>query len=191
MASKKAEFLVFYQRYVGALQAYFRRLGVTKAEQIADLVQESFVESYRSWDSLQSEATAQAWLHTIARRQLARSIRKNRHYILSEVEDAALSSTASTPSNQESNLEAQRFCQIVLNQLALTRDDARRQALTAYYLEEKSFREIASESGINLSTLTTWCSRFRQECLKKLPNPQQDSYVPLKSLLASKKGAKL
>ncbi|HYX33344.1 MAG TPA: RNA polymerase sigma factor [Oligoflexus sp.] len=186
------DFHRFYLNQVKALRGYFRRLGVSRPEQLDDLVQDTFLESYRCWDNLRCAKAARSWLFTIGRRQLARMIKKGRDLVLDSSDDEILTQAGYTPAQPEHELHAQRVCKIILRRLTQTESNTKRQALTAYFLEEKSFREIELDMKIKLSTLTTWCSRFRHECLISIEKDQAQSKPEpgrLKHLL--KKGAKL
>lgn len=70
------------QRYEALVDAYYRDIfryayWLSKSRQQAeDLTQETFLRAWRAFDSLQSPATAKAWLFTILRRENARRFEK-------------------------------------------------------------------------------------------------------------------
>lgn len=71
-------FVVFYDRYEPAIVQYFRQ-RVPDPEVVADLTAEVFAAALRAASRYRpSQPTAAAWLFTIARNTLRRSIRKKR-----------------------------------------------------------------------------------------------------------------
>jgi DNA-directed RNA polymerase specialized sigma24 family protein len=47
-------------------------------------------------------------------------------------------------------------------------DETRRRAVRLFYLEEASLPEVSAATGVKVSTLTTWLSRFRAAARKAL-----------------------
>ncbi len=166
MLAVQREFSKFYRDHVRLLHGYFRRLGVCQPELIEDLLQETFAEALRCWSNLKEPAAGRAWLLTIGRRQLGRVIRKNKQLRLDLVEHSVIEQHPTSTCPVDSGLNSLRFCQQILALICLEADSDKRAVLAAYFLEEQSFREISANTGLNLSTLTTWTSRFRQKCLK-------------------------
>ncbi|RZA16033.1 MAG: hypothetical protein EOP10_25305 [Proteobacteria bacterium] len=60
------------------------------------------------------------------------------------------------------------LCEIVLKEIDGIDDERRREAIRLYLLEDLSLKEVSETLGVNLSTLTTWISRFRQKLQFKL-----------------------
>jgi RNA polymerase sigma factor (sigma-70 family) len=78
-ATDPEAFSAFYSRYGGRLLAYFVR-RTFDPEMAADLTAETFAQAFASRKRFHAQRAggAEAWLYTIARRQLARARRRNR-----------------------------------------------------------------------------------------------------------------
>ncbi len=171
MGNKEA-FRRFYDDQIGSVCNYFRRLGCNQ-ELTEDLVQDTFVEAYRSFHTIKEPKAQKSWVMTIARRQIAKKIR-------SGILEDAFADLDMLPfgedSNCERNLDAQRACRAILHRIVLMKPRAKQLAIAMFFLEERPLREISDLVETNISTLTTWCNRFRQDCRDLLES--QDGVSP-------------
>jgi RNA polymerase sigma-70 factor (ECF subfamily) len=161
----------FYRQSVQPLAAHLRRFGVDNQEDLEDIIQETYVQAHQSWDSLADPQAALAWLLTIGRRQLGRHLERKRRQPprCSEAgrDAGAPEKVNELPDDRRSDAEAQlaaeRLCAAVRRLHAAINVQRRPRALELFYFQETPLPEISVALGVNVSTLTTWLSRFRKE----------------------------
>ncbi len=183
------QFKRFYMESVEPLRRHLRKISGMKSEDLDDILQETYLQALKSWDSLQDPQAALGWLLTIGRRQLFRhydqtSKQRLRHH---ETPVEELEETSSDGShNPESKMGEQNTTRVIADMISMIPDPVRRTAVRRYYLEEWSLREIAAEQGVNPSTITTWLSRFRDNARQQLQYlndaPRVTVSVPLETL---------
>ena len=141
-----------YRQHFAAIESFAR--GVLRdADAAADVAQETFRKALEQTDSEQLQL---AWYYRVAHNDCLSRIRRRkvamRHWTLRLPEVRRCQEEAD-------GLEAdpvQAAVQKVFDRLS--EDD--RELLTARFLEQKSYREIAADLGTNVSTLTTRVSRL-------------------------------
>jgi RNA polymerase sigma-70 factor, ECF subfamily len=171
------DFRGLYQETVKGLGSYFYKFGVTNRQDLEDLVQETYIEAFKSMDGLKEPKAAKAWLYTIARRQFIRYLetkRKNpKTTMLDEPLHGTFEKSGQSPADQ--SLYAAFVCKTVLSQLEKIQEETRYLALTKFFVELEPLADISAALGVNISTLTTWCNRFRKELKENLERLNQEA----------------
>lgn len=159
-----AEFREFYLSSVRSLTGWFYKMGF-RAPDLDDLVQDSYLEAFRNFKQLRSPGAARSWLFVIGRRQVAKRLRDGK--VDFETLDDDWQSVAEDQVDCAEIIDNQLACRRIIIGLTAVRPARKRQALVDFFIEEKSLQEISKKYRIRVSTLTTWCHRFRSECRQR------------------------
>lgn len=156
---KRYESLVdrFYQdvfRY-----AYWLTRNPTVAE---DLVQETFLRAWRSFDSLQSDDAAKAWLFTILRRENARMYERYRPELV-DIDDVSIQEDDRNEPDQRQKLSE-------LHNAILQLEKEYRDPLMLQVVGGFSGKEIAEILDLNNNTVMTRLFRARSK-LRDIMDP--------------------
>jgi RNA polymerase sigma-70 factor (ECF subfamily) len=159
-----------YRRHragVARLAATFSDLD---ADEVEDVVQESFVRAFRALGSLKDPARFAAWLFTIARNR-ARSYLSSRATHAKAAEEAkleaALAEDFQAPASQQ--LEREIELRAVREIIDALREGPEKETVRLFYLEGTlSAREIAQRMGVGKSAVTMRLERFRTRVRKQL-----------------------
>lgn len=144
-------------------RAYVHRLlyrVVGSNTHMDDLIQDTFVEVFRSLPSFRGDSSLRTWIHRCAVRvAYAHFKRKARLPTLEPVQD--LDSEAPGPEERTSRREAVRRLYAELDRL----EPRQRMAFTLFAFEGRSLREIAEimESSLSTAKIRTWRARRRLE----------------------------
>lgn len=131
-----------------------------------DLVQETFLRAWRSFDSLKNEGAAKAWLFTILRRENARLYERYRPDLV-DIEDVPL------PEEQEQE-PYQRQKRAELHAAMMQLDADYRDPLLLQVIGGFSGKEIAGILDLNNNTVMTRLFRARSK-LRDILAPEQTS----------------
>ncbi len=190
----------FYKKTLPLVISHLRRFGIDKKEDLEDIVQDTYTEAFKSWESLKSNNAEVAWLLTIARRRFGRFLEAKKRFpsLLTaghdqESPNGPVSPEEFIPDESRSPIDEQ-VAAIDLTQKLLTaiQDHSRSshgqdqgRVITSFYIYGESLSTISEQTGINISTLTTWLSRFRKKAEKELKRWSKDSIIrkPLQTLL--------
>jgi RNA polymerase sigma-70 factor, ECF subfamily len=154
-------FVGLYRRESGLVLRFCAR-RVLDAETAVDLCAETFAQAFRSRPGFRgaTEAEARAWLLTIARRQVARYLKKG------ELDRRARDAIGlQTPQLQEGEAEEiEREAGLAPLRAALAEELERlggdqREALRLRVVEERPYAEIASSLGVTEATARARVSR--------------------------------
>lgn len=158
-----------YQTMVDELyqDVYRYAFWLTRNPTVAeDLVQETFLRAWRSFDSLQSEGAAKAWLFTILRRENARMYERYRPELV-DIEDVSVA--------EEGNMEPeQRRRQAELHQAIMKLEKEYRDPLLLQVIGGFSGKEIAGILDLNNNTVMTRLFRARSK-LKDMLQDEPDN----------------
>jgi RNA polymerase sigma-70 factor (ECF subfamily) len=131
-----------------------------------DVVQESLLRAWKSFDSLKDEGKARAWLLTIVRRELARSFERKRPE-LADIDALAAAESALLAAPEDGRVEEMRS--------AIFRLEAGyREPLVLQVLLGYSTQEIAEIMGMQQGAVLTRLFRARQRLRQLLgltPDP--------------------
>lgn len=128
-----------------------------------DVVQESFIKVISKAHQLHSDVNMKAWMKTVARNTAYDLIKKSRKYQhVSEpyiIMDTEISCSIYTVAQQVEDQIRHEMLYAALNELSPTY----RQALFLYYIEEKSYKEIAAQLNSTEQALAQTMVRARKK----------------------------
>ena len=138
----------------GRLRNFIRRRvpDVNEAEDILQDVFFEFMEAYRLPEPIEQVG---AWLFRVARNRIIDRFRKKKEEPYPEMADGESWLEEVLPSTEDGP-EAAYARSVLLEELLLALDDlsaAQREVFIAHELEGRSFKELAGESGVGVSTL--------------------------------------
>ncbi len=157
-----------YRRYSPRVRRVASAFAELDADEVEDVVQESFVRAYRSLNQLQSPEAFERWIYAIARNrartQLERKLnqRRTRNELANEpaVESQSLFPDA---------LKLESEMQVVRDLIAELPDGPEKQTVELFYVQgELSAREIAERLGVGKSAVTMRLERFRARVKREL-----------------------
>jgi RNA polymerase sigma-70 factor (ECF subfamily) len=160
------------ERYEALVDEFYQdvyRYGfwLTRNQAVAeDLVQETFLRAWRSFDSLQNIKAAKAWLFTILRRENARLYERYRPELV-DIDDVSLAEDNAGEPDQRQN-------QAELHQAIMRLDKDYRDPLLLQVIGGFSGKEIADILDLNNNTVMTRLFRARSK-LKKMMDPDSKS----------------
>ena len=132
-----------------------------------DLAQETFLAAWRSLDKFDGRHE-KAWLCRIAANKCTDHLRRKRLQLVPEGEEALLQLPDQAPDPERQVLEAEVTG--ALRRACLALKEPYRSAAVAYFLEERTFQDIARDTGQNLKTVQTRVYRAKamlKELLRK------------------------
>jgi RNA polymerase sigma factor (sigma-70 family) len=131
-----------------------------------DAAQETFIQIYRSLPQYRSQGF-KSWISRIALNKAIdlkrKKTRHNEHTITSVIEMETIPSTEEGPLSLSIRKEKHRLLKNKLKELP----DNHKQVLSAYYLEEKSYEQIALELQVTKNTVESKLYRAKQWIRKK------------------------
>lgn len=137
-----------------------------------DVAQDVFVKVWRSLPSFDGRAKFSTWLYAITRNAAISALRRRREQdslqdgaVLAEAE-ATLAARAADTSHEHDPAESARLA-AALAQLP----DRQRQVVTLFYLQERSYDEVAEMLAMPLGTLKTLLHRARARLAQILGDP--------------------
>jgi RNA polymerase sigma-70 factor (ECF subfamily) len=149
------------QRYQALVNSYYQDVyryayWLTRNPTVAeDLVQETFLRAWRSFDSLQSTDAAKAWLFTILRRENARMYERYRPELV-DIDDVSLPEDDSNEPDQRRRLSE-------LHQAIMKLEKDYRDPLMLQVVGGFSGKEIAEILDLNNNTVMTRLFRARSK----------------------------
>ncbi|WP_035614087.1 sigma-70 family RNA polymerase sigma factor [Haloferula sp. BvORR071] len=157
-------FSTIVRRHQGWLRAYLRARMADWSE-ADDLAQEAFLTAYRKIHQFTGEGELEPWLKTIAKNHLRNHVRKRRDECVGGSEELGrlLDQDAGTIAVSSGSLDALADC---LRRI----EGPSRALLNERYVEGKSVRDLAAESGRGYSALTMQLHRLREvlaECVRR------------------------
>lgn len=120
-----------------------------------DLVQETFLRAWRSFDSLQNEKAAKAWLFTILRRENARLYERYRPDLV-DIEDQAIA-------DSDDNEPDEKLDRRQLHEAIASLEKDYREPLLLQVVGGFSGKEIAAILSLNNNTVMTRLFRARSK----------------------------
>ena len=147
VAGDEAAWALLYTRHARTIAHFLRRLGVAP-EALDDVVQEVFLQAFRSLDKFRGEAAIKTWLYRLAVTQARRSREKAR--IARRVRQVlALEITPESELSEHQPERAERLLQAGLSCLT----PLEREAFVLYELEGQSGTELAAIFGCPEATV--------------------------------------
>ena len=125
-----------------------------------DVVQESLLRAWKSFDSLTDESKARSWLLTIVRRELARAYEKKRPELM-DVDDLVAAESAALAAPEDERVEEMRNAIFRL-------EEEYREPLVLQVLLGYSTQEIADLMGMQQGAVLTRLFRARAKLRQRL-----------------------
>jgi RNA polymerase sigma-70 factor (ECF subfamily) len=168
-AGDGAAFRALYDRHRPAVFRLARAFAQLDADDVDDVVQESFVRAFRAIAKLNEPARFGAWLLTIARnRALSRLARRRAGDQLAEDlgrEAEATGGDASELPDPDAGAELE----VVRRVIAELPEGPEKETVQLFYVEGNlSAREIATRLGVGKSAITMRLERFRAKVKRRL-----------------------
>jgi RNA polymerase sigma-70 factor (ECF subfamily) len=159
-----------YRKYRQAVHRLVSSFSDLDADEVEDVVQESFVRAFRSLRTLKEPERLSSWVFTIARNR-ARSHLTARSTYRRASEEATqaqeLGQTAAPAPSDEWEREA--ALRTVREVIAALREGPEKETVRLFYLEGRlSAREIAQQMGVGKSAITMRLERFRAKVKAQL-----------------------
>jgi len=123
-----------------------------------DMAQEVFIRIWRALPGFRGQSTLSTWIYTITRNACLTALKKGaakRERSLEEPNVARAVEEASVPPARHGEIDVLRF----LDQLP----ERHRQVLRLYYMEERSYEEVARLLEWPMGTVKTYLHRARKE----------------------------
>jgi RNA polymerase sigma-70 factor, ECF subfamily len=139
----------------------FRVLG--NNQEIEDVVQESFVQIFRSLGSYRAESSLARWCCTIATRVAYAALDRRRRAPAGTVDAADLHHPGGHPSDELATREAARRLYQAMERI----DDKHRVAFALAVIDERPLQEVAELTESSVSAVKTRVFRARRELLRR------------------------
>ena len=146
-------------------QALFR-FGVSltrDSDRAADLVQETFCIWAEKGDQLRDRSKAKTWLFTTLHREFLSQRRRAAKYSNEELDEGATADLAAPEGDAERQMDGQRALDILG-----TLEETYRAPLALFYLQQHSYKEIATILDIPIGTVMSRLSRGKEMLRKQM-----------------------
>ena len=140
-------------------QALYRfALSLTRnSDTAADLVQETFCIWAAKGDQLQDRSKAKTWLFTTLPREFLSHLRRSARFTDEPVDDDAPVVIPASPDQAERQLDGQRALDLLGNLV-----ETNRTPLALFYLQQHSYKEIATILDIPIGTVMSRLARGKE-----------------------------
>jgi RNA polymerase sigma-70 factor (ECF subfamily) len=156
--------------WMDAVYRFALRLSQGRESEADDLLQETFLRAYRSWDTFERGTQCRSWLFTICRNQFLKSRDRQSHKqeIAASQIDADVESLAATAvfsAIQNADPEKEFFDSFVDEEVMAAIDrlpDPFREAVVLSDLEGMAYSEVAEILGVPVGTVKSRIFRGRR-----------------------------
>ena len=160
--------VVKYQRRIARHVARY----VTRAADVEDVVQDTFIRAYRGLPSFRGDSAFYSWLYRIATNVALNAVKRTPALLLlgddaPEERPDAFQPGVSDNENPERRLMASQIADAVERAVSRLRPDLA-EPLMLYEVEGKTYAEIAGMLGIPIGTVRTRIFRAREFIAKRL-----------------------
>ena len=169
------------QRERGRLLAFIRR-RIPRPEDAEDIAQDVFYELTEMFRLMKPVEQIASWLFTVARNKITDRYRKKKPVLLEDVftfkssgdEDKAYLLDELLPAADVRSADVEMMRETIMEALMEALDELpaeQRDVFVQHELEDKSFKEIAEETGVTLNTLLSrkrYAVLYLRERLKSL-----------------------
>ena len=133
--------------------------------QAEDMAQEIFLRIWKGLPAYAGQASLSTWIYTISRNACLTELKKRASHPTVSLHEPQLESTwERLPEFQTSDRAA--GVEMDVNQMLEQLPEKYRQVITLFYLEQKSYEEVAALLGLPLGTVKTFLYRAKRELLK-------------------------
>ena len=137
-------------------------LSLMRDRQLAeDMAQEVFMRIWRGLAGYSGAASLSTWIYAVGRNTCLSELKRRALRPRLLMEESALDRAADTPVAAPGS-EAALDVKVLLDRLP----ERYRQALTLYYLEERSYQEVAEILGVPMGTVKTFLHRAKKELVE-------------------------
>lgn len=141
-------------------------LWLSRSRTVAeDVVQETLLRAWRSFDSLQDVGSARHWLLTIARREHARLYERKRHETV-DIEDLVNSETMALAARPQGDIDPDQLRDV--RRAIFDLDEEYREPLVLQVLMGYSTEEIATHMSLQQGAVLTRLFRARNKLRERL-----------------------
>lgn len=164
MTAKKEAFIEIFENHIGII------LKIAKAytdisQDTEDLVNDIAFEMWKSYEKFRSESKVSTWIYRVALNTAMNYNRKRKKDGIFHNNNLTNSLSSQVYTYQEeNNTEVREVLYDCINQLSEIN-----KAIILLYLEDKSYSEIATITGISMSNVGTRMTRIKKQ-IKKLAN---------------------
>jgi RNA polymerase sigma-70 factor (ECF subfamily) len=160
-------FRALYRTFRPAVVRLVAAFGALEADEVDDVVQESFVRAFRHVASLRNAAAFEPWLLSIARnRALTLAERKA---LRTRTESAALLEAAAASELYPEFIQREAAVEVVRQLIAELPEGSEKTTASLFYVDGVlSARQIAEKLGVGKSAVTMRLERFRARVKKEL-----------------------
>ena len=167
-AGDAAAFGELFTRYAPILERVLRRFRPSQ-DQLADLVQQTFLQLHRARHDFRADCELRPWLMTIAFNLAREQLRRARRRPEAELDAAAEIRLAQKPEGQQ-RFELRRDLSRALQQLP----GDQREVVRLHFVEELSFEEIGEKVGASTGAVRVRAHRG-YSALRKLLSARNNS----------------
>ena len=171
LAGNDAAFEILQKKYKSKIAALIRRM-VKDADDIEDLVQESFIKAYKALPNFQFGYTFSAWIYRIASNNTIDFLRKKRFQMISidkpmgEDDDYYIEIKDEDPLPDIELITEER--KKILNEAIDKLPDNYKEIINLRHKEELDYKEIANKLNIPLGTVKAHLFRARKTLYEAL-----------------------
>lgn len=154
------QFGVLMERYQGKLMRYGRKF-LSNGEDVKDIVQEVFLQSYKNIKSFDAKQRFSPWIYRIAHNAFVNELRRKsrRPFAVPDFDLLLAHSVYEDPAEAEREREdMKKMVERGLEELR----PGEREILVLYYLEELSYKEIAEVLALPMGTVSVRLSRAKK-----------------------------
>lgn len=150
-----------YQKKLLRYAGYYCR----DADQAADIVQDSFIKAYQNLNSFDQKKQFSSWIYRIVHNEALNQIKKDRRHLFGDLKNELLELFQSGDDPEADYIQKNSVKNV---NRCLTKLPLRYQSvIRLFYLEDKSYEDIADILEIPLGTVGTRLNRGR-EALKNI-----------------------
>ena len=128
-----------------------------------ETTQEVFLRIWRALGTFRGEAALSTWIYAIARNSCLTAMKKAKAARAESLDDPKIFRRAQKREMTAAVREPRTDVRAWLAELP----EAQRQALTLFYLEEKSYEEVAAQLDAPMGSVKTWIYRGRRSLTEK------------------------
>jgi RNA polymerase sigma-70 factor (ECF subfamily) len=137
-----------------------------------DMAQEAFIKIWKALPNYRGDSSLSTWIYSITRNTCLTELKKRRDHPWDSMEEPAVCQRAEQALGEwETHVSVGR--EMDLTALLRRLPEKYRQVITLFYLEQKSYEEVAAMLGIPMGTVKTYLYRAKKELLaaSRDPNP--------------------
>lgn len=154
-------FYCLMKRYEDKLTNYVRRISYLADDDIADIVQESFIKAYEHLNDCDCDLKFSSWLYRIVHNQTINFMKKHKQSIKMDVEnDEEFVDWLVADTNIEKETIRQHFNENIQSILQKLRPDYK-EVLVLRFFEDKDYTEISDILRKPMGTVATLLSRAK------------------------------